>query len=148
MTRTVLWVILILFATSCARRLTYDQWAARYVSTKIDTTYQTVNLTIPRDSVVFQVRTDTVPITHTVRQGRATLTFTRDRHTTTANCECDTASIQKKVPQQIIRKIAGVDPEFQKKAETRLTIIWCLLGLIGVAALVYLFTHQFRITRR
>lgn len=86
--------------------MTFNRAKQRYATTHVDTVLVTkqVTLTIPRDSAVLRLTTDTTHAVSQARQGRATVRIVREPHYTTIYAHCDSASITKavvaKIPQQ------------------------------------------------
>jgi hypothetical protein len=135
----------LLFTTSCASL--YSRAKARYGTTTIaDTTYTRITLTVPRDSVILKVRTDTTHLIERTRQGRATVTIIREPTYTTIRADCDSARRDTVVATRIITERWGVDPAYQERATKWKTAFWVAIGLLLMAALVYVFAHKFRLS--
>lgn len=141
-------IALVVLLSGCASF--YDRAKGRFQRTYTDTTYQRIVLTVPKDSAVLRVKTDTTRIIETFRQGRATATIIREPMFTTVIANCDEVKKDTTVVVKTVSEKWGVDPKFEKQAHT---FKWLAIGLtallvIGVGA--YLLIHQFRlsITRR
>lgn len=67
------------------------------VLTDTVTVHQTVKLTVPRDSAVLRITTDTTVVVKEVHQGRATVRIVREPHYTYVTAECDSAQLAKDI---------------------------------------------------
>ncbi|RIV23625.1 LytTR family transcriptional regulator [Fibrisoma montanum] len=142
-------VLILLLLSSCT---SFEKAFRKYGRTVNDTTYTTVQLTVPKDSSILVVKTDTTRIVERVRQGRATVTIIREPTNTTVLAECDTVVVEKRVPGVIRTQLWGVDPKFEKQAKRWRTAFLILAGLvIAVLAAVWFlkrFTVGVQVQRR
>lgn len=137
-------VILLLGAQSCASL--YERAQLRFMKTVPDTTFTRVTTTIPRDSVVTVVKTDTTHYIERVKQGRATVTIIREPTNTTVIANCDSLSKVQQVPTRIEKQEWGVDPAYQQKAQRWQTIALVLIGLFVLLILLVIglfFAYRF-----
>ena len=111
------------------------------VLTDTVTVKKEVVVTIPRDSAIIRITTDTTRIVRQITQGRATVRIVREPHFTTVYASCDSARIVKeailKVPKNTI--IMGVNT-FWKWGFW--FVLFLLLVGIGTFWLSRLFTVQ------
>lgn len=140
-------VILLLVGT-LSGCMTYEKARLRYSTDKIDTTFQTVTTRIHGDTIYRVFKTDTTRYVEKVKQGRATVTIIREPTNTTIIANCDSISKSQKVPLKIVTQKWGVDPRFERQANTWKTVAFLLMGLLGVGVIVYIFTHKFQIIKR
>lgn len=128
------------FLQSCA---TFKRCTDKFGNTVTDTitVQKTVSVTVPKDSAILRVVTDTTRIVEVSKQGRATVYLERTPQLTTVRAICDTLTITKtiavKMPQTTT--IMGVSP-FYRKAFWVLLVLF--LALCGAIYLSRLFTVQ------
>ncbi len=133
---------LVALLSSCT---TFEKAFRKYANNKVDTTFVTVSQTVPHDSAVLHLVTDTTTVYKEVRQGRARIIYQRDGRTTLVKANCDSVVVEKKVPQYITRQMWGVDPKFKSDADRWRTIAFVLMGLIGTAVIAYVFTYHLKL---
>ncbi|UHG93437.1 hypothetical protein [Spirosoma oryzicola] len=124
----------------------------KYGQTVTDTTMVTVPVavTIPRDSAVITVRTDTSRVIIEEHNRTSWVRLYRDKNQTRVEGGCDSATIAKDVLAKVPRKQAiwGVDPKYKTWMERWRTAAIVLFALIAVAFGLYSFTRKFIITPR
>lgn len=129
-----------LLLSSCSQRR-----LLRKLQTDTVTVRQMVTVTVPKDSAVLRIVTDTTTVIKEIRQGRATVRIVREPTYTTVYATCDSVKITKeaiaKVPRNTI--IVGVSRWYK----TGFWIVLLLFGLLSTALwLSRLWTIQ--ITRK
>ncbi len=137
-------LISLLFALSC---MTFSKAKRRYATTVTDTTYQTVRLTVPHDSIVHVMHHDTTYHTnvYTERyvQGRARLAISHGPTSTTIRADCDSATVQKVVATHVENNTWGVSKHYKTA-----TGVLAFLVLAGVLAYVFMHLLQLNISKR
>lgn len=102
---------LILLAFGCSNRR-----LLRKLATDTVTVRQMVTVTVPKDSAVLRLVTDTTTVVREVRQGRATVRIVREPTYTTVYANCDSVQITKeaiaKVPRNNI--MVGVNKWYKR----------------------------------
>lgn len=119
-------IYILLLLSSCSRsRL------LRKLATDTVTVRQMVTVTVPRDSAVLRLVTDTTTVIREIRQGRATVRIVREPHFTTVYATCDSVRISKeaiaKVPRNTI--IVGVNRWYK----TGFWVAFLLFGILSAA---------------
>lgn len=115
-------LIIVLLAFGCSNRR-----LLRKLATDTVTVRQKVTFTVPKDSAVLRIITDTTTVVREIRQGRATVRIVREPTYTTVYANCDSVKITKeaiaKVPRNTI--IAGVHRWYKIG-------FWIVLLLFGI----------------
>jgi hypothetical protein len=131
----------LLLLSSCT---TFKAAKRKFMSTVSDTTYTTVTTTVPRDSAVLRIITDTTTVVHEVRQGRARIIYQRTPQTTLIKADCDSVIVEKKVPQYITKQVWGVDPKYKDQAAYYKTGFFGLLGFVVLCLIVVYLLSRFK----
>lgn len=134
-------VALLLTLTACN---SFRRAKQKFLSTQVDTTYQTIRQVIPRDSLITMFRTDTSTIRQVIQQGRVQVIYERNPRTTIIRATSDSVIIEKRIPVTVEKQIWGVDPkyrdQFERVANGRNTWRWIAIVagvvLIGLIALI------------
>lgn len=115
-------LIIILLAFGCSQRR-----LLRKLSTDTVTVRQLVTVTVPKDSAILRLITDTTTVVREVRQGRATVRIVREPHFTTVYANCDSVKIIKEAVAKVPRNniIVGVNKWYKRG-------FFSLLILLGI----------------
>ena len=133
-------LVLVLLAFGCSNRRLLHK-----LTTDTVTVRQVLTVTVPRDSAVLRLITDTTTVVREIRQGRATVRIVRQPHFTTVYANCDSLKITKeaiaKLPHNTI--LVGVNKWYK-------TGFWIVLLLFGILSTAIWLSRLWtiRITRK
>ena len=137
----VLFVGLCLFSCGPTYQRCFDKYGRS--TTTYDTTRHTIRdtITIPRDSAVLVLKTDTTRVIEHFTRGKATVTIIRQPTNTTvlANCESTTIIREVKLPSAIINNTWGVAAWYK-------WAFWMLAGMVLVLLLVWYLTTRLAVS--
>ena len=140
MRRLTYFAFLALGLNSC---VTLKRCERKFSQTLTDTVRveKQVTLSIPKDSAIVRIITDTSTVIREIRQGRATVRIVREPTYTTVYAKCDSATIAQKIllkaPKNNI--IMGVSKWYRLG-------FWISLGLLVVFTLAFFISRLFTIT--
>jgi hypothetical protein len=140
-------LLLTLAATSCT---TFQKAFRKYGHMANDTTLVEipVTVTVPRDSVVMVLKTDTTHIIQEMRQGRATVKIIRDHTNTIVQADCDSVIKTVTGKTKVVTRTVnwGVDPKYESQAKNWKTGAVALAAFNLVVLGLLLLSRKFTFT--
>ena len=125
--------------------MTYNRALRKFAHVVTDTVEvrKIVTVTVPRDSAVLRLLTDTTHIVREAQQGRATVRIVREPTYTTVYATCDSAKMAQEIVAKMPRQSVywGVSLWYKRG-------FWALLVAISVAAAGYFLAKNFQISKR
>lgn len=125
--------------TSC---VTYGRFVRKFGHVGNDSATVVINdtVTIPKDSVILSLKTDTTTVHQVIQQGRAQIIYDRTKTVTRIQANCRDTTIIKEVPAKCPPVTSfGIAPWYK-------TAFYVTLFLLAVAVVAYIFIYQFQIS--